>query len=522
MPRTIESSGHRVLPFATALLLVALSVGTAHSQSNTWLQHPAAPVSLWQERAFYEGPSQAVRIHSVWSDVYAYAQDSWSSYDITTSPTGNFVTVADPLGRRYLAISNNTVWELPRTGTAWSVLPVPGTRPAVVNSAVFDPVRNRAIVFGGGNELWQLGLDGAPAWSQIGTYFGTSGLPLYDPIGDRIVSVTLSTLWSLPLDQEPLTWTSQAIGGTQPRGTGLFVHDLRGHRLLTWGGGYWDCTFPPCQTVYTSGTHALNLAGAPHWTQLTTTPQGPGLRLLPTLAYDYVEGRMLVTGGYIDHSIQPDQPLYDTWTLQLGGYDPGFVDIDPVSVDFGGVPGPGTYQRTIEVSATGDVNSVIFAIVSSSPHVTVDARAFALAPGQSRVVTIDWDGTEAFLDATLQIECTDPASIKTIPVTGVRSPAGVDPSGERAFGLALAGRNPTTGPARLDLTMAARGSVEVTVHDLKGSVVRRLAEGVRDAGRHPLVWDGVDGAGRRAAAGVYFVRARTGGTTSRVKVVLSR
>jgi hypothetical protein len=64
--------------------------------------------------------------------------------------------------------------------------------------------------------------------------------------------------------------------------------------------------------------------------------------------------------------------------------------------------------------------------------------------------------------------------------------------------------------------------VEIAIHDCSGREVNLLRKGRSDAGDYSVVWDGKDGNGRRAAAGVYFVRARLGGRSFHHKVVLLR
>src|SRR6185295_16788480 len=77
----------------------------------------------------------------------------------------------------------------------WSQLPPP--TPRWHHSMVFDPVRNRMIVFGGLrtdfyirlDDVWVLSLTGTPHWNVLATEgpgpsarFGQSAI--YDPIGD--------------------------------------------------------------------------------------------------------------------------------------------------------------------------------------------------------------------------------------------------------------------------------------------------------------------------------------------------
>ena len=87
------------------------------------------------------------------------------------------------------------------------------------------------------------------------------------------------------------------------------------------------------------------------------------------------------------------------------------------------------------------------------------------------------------------------------------------------FGLRFAGANPAA-QSRLELALPERGRVEVRVHDVRGAVVRELANGEFEAGLHSLRWNGADGAGRRAQPGMYFIRAKAGGHAVTLRVVL--
>src|SRR5262249_43069924 len=62
--------------------------------------------------------------------------------------------------------------------------------------------------------------------------------------------------------------------------------------------------------------------------------------------------------------------------------------------------------------------------------------------------------------------------------------------------------------------------VEVDLYDLGGRKVRTLAKGSYSQGYHTVAWDGTDGRGEGVAAGVCFLRATTGGQTSRLRLAV--
>ena len=79
--------------------------------------------------------------------------------------------------------------------------------------------------------------------------------------------------------------------------------------------------------------------------------------------------------------------------------------------------------------------------------------------------------------------------------------------------------NPSRGAARFALTLPGPAEVEVAVFDAAGRRVRTLLSGAAGPGDRPLVWDGLDARGRRAGAGVYFVRASANRSTATRRLV---
>jgi hypothetical protein len=90
----------------------------------------------------------------------------------------------------------------------------------------------------------------------------------------------------------------------------------------------------------------------------------------------------------------------------------------------------------------------------------------------------------------------------------VDSPVEVATAGR--FALEAARPNPFRDGTRIAFELPAAGDVDLAIYDVTGRLVRTLATGPHPAGARTVTWDGADESGRRAAAGVYFVRLRAG------------
>jgi enediyne biosynthesis protein E4 len=133
---------------------------------------------------------------------------------------------------------------------------------------------------------------------------------------------------------------------------------------------------------------------------------------------------------------------------------------------------------------------------------TVDALTVRWPTGAMQVVPV------AAVDQRITVT-------ETSPATG--APAIADAGGPRFLGGTP---NPFRDATSLRYVLPAAGPVRLTVHDVAGRRVAVLEDGVREAGGHVVAWDGLVG-GKRAGAGVYFVRLTAGRTvrTGRVTVL---
>jgi hypothetical protein len=80
--------------------------------------------------------------------------------------------------------------------------------------------------------------------------------------------------------------------------------------------------------------------------------------------------------------------------------------------------------------------------------------------------------------------------------------------------------NPFNPRTTVAFELAQQRDVRLAVYDLTGTRIRWLLQEARPAGRHEVVWDGLDGRGRRVASGVYVLRLEAGAIRDLRKVVL--
>ncbi len=125
--------------------------------------------------------------------------------------------------------------------------------------------------------------------------------------------------------------------------------------------------------------------------------------------------------------------------------------------------------------------------------------------------TAMWEDVTTSVDDLSNVICGNLTSLS--PFVVARAPVtGVDDGGapvRLAFGPATP--NPLRTATAFVLEMPAKDVVDVRMFDLHGRVVRTLAAGTLEAGRHVLTWRGLGDGGKRLPAGIYFARASVGG-----------
>jgi hypothetical protein len=291
---------------------------------------------------------------------------------IELSPTGGPPTprdrhtaVYDPVSNRMIVFGGrdsgfnalDDVWILTHPnglgGTPeWTKLSPTGDAPGkrILHSAVYNPLSNRMIVFGGRDEtnttvsadVWVLehanGLDGTPNWIMLSP---TGGPPdqryrhaaVYDVSTDRMIifggagAPYKNDVWVLEqadgLGGSP-NWTELSPTGGPPPGRSSMgaTYDPTSNRLTVFGG----FNFGLLNDVWVLD-HANGLGGTGNWTELSPTGEPPTARTEHTAVYDPQTNGMLVFAGD-DNS----GPLDELWLLSnangLGG-TPNWMLLSP-------------------------------------------------------------------------------------------------------------------------------------------------------------------------------------------------
>ena len=449
---------------------------------------------------------------------------AWTQLDPTGAlprARGNDIAVYDPLGDRMVVFAGSysdiqfrtlsDVWALPLAGTpVWAQL-TPSARDG--HSAIYDPVRNRMVVFGGypyQNDVWALSLAGPPAWTQLtpsGTPPGARAAhtAIYDPVRDRMVvfggydaSADRNDVWVLSLGATP-AWTELTPTGTPPSGREYptAIYDPVRDRMLVFGG--YDASGDR------NDVWELSLAWTPAWTELTPTGVPPSERAGPTAIYDPTGDRMVVFGG------SGAGFLNDVWELSLAG-TPAWTELTPSGVS------PGARAAHTAIYDPVRNRMVVFGGLGSTGGDDVWALALAGPPAWARLTPMGtlpsgrgWhsaiydplrDGMVVFGGYEASADDNDVWALEWNPTATVGGP-----KAQPLFsGLWPPVPNPTRGTTAVSYALAQAGRVQLGVYDVSGRLVRQLVDGERGAGAGTADWNGTDESGARLEAGVYFVQ----------------
>jgi subtilisin family serine protease len=164
-------------------------------------------------------------------------------------------------------------------------------------------------------------------------------------------------------------------------------------------------------------------------------------------------------------------------------------------------------------------------VPAPTPWLSATPDSGRVPSGAGVTVALHVDATglaDGNYDTSLPLVGNDPVTpAATIPIhlvvnvlTGVGDPSGL------TFGFRARSSTPATGPVQLELALPHGGPVDVSIFDVGGRRVARLAQGMAAAGVHPLRWGGAGPGGAPIASGLYFARARTREGSSVLRIVM--
>ena len=318
------------------------------------------------------------------------------------------VAVYDPSGNRMIVWGGennltdpptgfNDTWELTLgVSPTWTeLLPdgvLPGGGTITFASAIYDPGRDRMVLYGGGlgDEIWLLTLGAAPGWTSLippgAPIDRIAASAIYDPVRDRMVVFggfeceiacgtdrELNDVWELTLSDPP-TWSEIFPAGLPPstRWGHVAIYDPVGDRMIVDGGSNLDgdeCANPG--VISCDDSWALSLGGPVGWTEIAPAGEVPARRVGHSAVHDPDNDRLVIWGE-----------IADAWALLLA--DPPEVwtqDLTPgARVDAAAVY-DGARGRMLEIGGLGGGGSALNDVWST--HLVGSARADKVLPSGS-------------------------------------------------------------------------------------------------------------------------------------------
>jgi len=424
----------------------------------------------------------------------------------------------------------NDVWALDLSGTPQWTQILPSGGPITVrglHSAVYDPVNDRMLVYGGFNgftsldDLWALSLSGTPAWTLL-TPSGTGPGPrdyhraIYDPILNSMVlfggyrfspsppppSVQFNDTWALSfsgsvacapiLPPDPLPSARSAMS---------MVYDSARDRILVYGGGD--------STGTLGDAWALSLSGSPAWSQAAPTGTVPPARAAHAAVYDPGSDQMVIYGGnmlavrYNDawafHWCAPCATTAVSVYLDVADASQGVVSLRWI-VPGGGEALVGIVQRRDEGSDWADLTGPL----------SVDAPEFRYED----------PSVEAGKRYAYRLRLRDASEERYTSETWVQVPSSI--AAPRIPVLSVPYPNPSGGSMTFRIGIPNGGRTHLRIYDVAGRRVASIFEGDQTAGWTTKVWGGEDSRGRRVSTGVYIAVLEARGQTVRRKILVAR
>ncbi|MCB1182089.1 S8 family serine peptidase [bacterium] len=280
-------------------------------------------------------------------------------------------------------------------------------------------------------------------------------------------------------------------------------------------------TFGSTLTAYTNAAlpnaSAPGFLIAPFWDDLNLGATGSG-----DIYYEVVGGNLVVmydgvmpysstnsgTGPFTFEVILSPNGVITMQYLTLVG--------SPASYTVGIQDGTGTVGLQVAYNTAYLHDNMAIQFRSLPEWMTCTPTAGTIPAGGSVDLMVGLDSTDLELglhEGMVRIQSDDPITPELqVPVSlTVSDPSPVaDEILPRRVALDQNAPNPFNPMTEIRFSLPKDGRVVLKVYDVRGSLVRTLADGRFVAGRHVRVWQGQDDAGRSMPSGVYFYRLQAG------------
>jgi hypothetical protein len=236
------------------------------------------------------------------------------------------------------------------------------------------------------------------------------------------------------------------------------------------------------------------------------------------------DGGLVVCGGIMNHVegwgkaflLKTDDYGDSTWMKEFGG--------------------PGDHQYASSVVVTPDLGYAIGARRDTVGDGNYDCYYMKLDSSGDTLWTreVDMANRQALTCMTMTsdfgyISCAEGRTLPSLDRTIILQKLSEDDAGVVSVEkiappdlLAVDGANPFTGDVPVRYEIPSAGPVKLTVYDVAGRQVAVLADAVRSAGSHSVVWDLRNAGGSLVPSGVYFIRCAAAGRSGVEKVIVLR
>lgn len=185
-----------------------------------------------------------------------------------------------------------------------------------------------------------------------------------------------------------------------------------------------------------------------------------------------------------------------------------------------------TTMESFDLENTGTCD-LLYNIVDSLDWLSVSPEGGTLGPDESQTLEVTFDatglGADTYVGVIYILHTADDGQLEIGVTMDVADAAGDLPGGlPTEFALHGNYPNPFNPSTQIRFDVPKASPVTMAIYNLLGQEVRTLLDGVFDAGRHAITWNGRDNRGLDVGTGVYLVRMKAGDAVFVGKMMLVR